>query len=163
MFPDEMKESMVAKVCAQCEELYTDAWRALNKEQLKGLWDRDWISIVSAKQSAFRGLTQLYQALVCRANKAVGEEIARLTLAEEQLKHAQARVGVAGYLQEHVTRAARNLASATKDNDFIYHERVPEPAQLEPVARAPIAKPLPPQEKWASGGRGQRSFTCSGG
>lgn len=147
---DEMKESMVAKVCAQCDELYTDALRALQKEHLKPLWDREWISIASAKQSAFRGLAQLYQSLVCRAAKAVGEEIARLRLAEEQLKRAQARIVTPGYLHEHVTRAARNLASANKDNDFIYHERIPDAAQLEPVSRAPIAKPLPPQERWSS-------------
>lgn len=149
-----MKESMVAKVCAQCEELYTDAMRALQKEQLKPLWDRDWISIVAAKQCAFRGLAQFYQSLVCKANKAVGEEIARLTCAEEQLKRAHARLPAAAVLQEHAARAARNLAAAAKDNDFIYHERVPDVAQLEPVARAPIAKPLPPQDKWGSG-RGQ--------
>lgn len=43
-----MKESMVAKVCAQCEELYTDALRALQRDQLKPLWERDWIPTVSA-------------------------------------------------------------------------------------------------------------------
>lgn len=41
-----MKESMVAKVCAQCEELYTDALRSMQKEQLKPLWERDWIPTV---------------------------------------------------------------------------------------------------------------------
>ncbi|XP_075976463.1 programmed cell death 6-interacting protein-like protein AliX isoform X2 [Anticarsia gemmatalis] len=150
---DEMKESMVAKVCAQCEELYTDALRALQKEQLKPLWDREWPSIVSAKQSAFRGLAQLYQAHAARAARAVGEEIARLTLADEQLRRAQARIVAPGYLQEHVARAARQLAAAVKDNDFIYHERVPDAAALEPVARAPIAKALPPQERWSAGGK----------
>lgn len=46
-FADEMKESMVAKVCAQAEELYTDALRGLQRDQLKHLWDRDWIPAVS--------------------------------------------------------------------------------------------------------------------
>lgn len=44
---DEMKESMVAKVCSQCDELYTDALRSLQKEGVKALWERDWISTVS--------------------------------------------------------------------------------------------------------------------
>lgn len=48
-------------------------------------------------------------------------------------------------------RAARALAAAVKDNDFIYHERVPERAALEPVPRAPVAKPLPPPPAFASG------------
>ncbi|XP_063827732.1 programmed cell death 6-interacting protein [Ostrinia nubilalis] len=146
---DEMKESMVAKVCAQCEELYTDALRALQKDALKPLWERDWIPTVTAKQMAFRGLTQFYQSLVCRANKSVGEEISRLQLAVELLRGA-ARAGAAGPLQEAGARAARHLAEAVKDNDFIYHERVPDARALEPVARAPVAKPLPPQERWAA-------------
>uniref|UniRef100_A0A2H1VQU3 SFRICE_019685 n=1 Tax=Spodoptera frugiperda TaxID=7108 RepID=A0A2H1VQU3_SPOFR len=146
---DEMKESMVAKVCAHCEELYTDALRAMNKEQLKPLWDRDWLQVMASKQAAFRGLTQLYQSQVCHANKAVGEEIARLQLAEEQLRQATQRAP-AGLLADQLARAARLLAAARKDNDFIYHERVPEPGALEPVARAAIAKPLEPPPRWGA-------------
>ncbi|KAJ8724698.1 hypothetical protein PYW08_016172 [Mythimna loreyi] len=144
---DEMKESMVAKVCAQADELYTDALRAMQKEQLKSLWERDWLTVMQSKQLMFRGLAQLYQAGVCRANKSVGEEIARLQLADELLKAAQARAA-GSFAAEQATRAARQLASARKDNDFIYHERVPEPSALEPVARAAIAKALEPPARW---------------
>ncbi|KAJ0177559.1 hypothetical protein K1T71_006432 [Dendrolimus kikuchii] len=150
---DEMKESMVAKVCAQCEEFYTDALRMMQKEHLKPLWERDWIPTVAAKQMAFRGLAHYYQSLVCRSNKAVGEEISRLQFAVEQLKGAQSRITHPGFLQEQVTKASRNLAEANKDNDFIYHERIPDVKQLEPISRAAIAKPLPLQDKWAQGGR----------
>ncbi|XP_072929471.1 programmed cell death 6-interacting protein [Epargyreus clarus] len=155
---DEMKDSMVAKVCSQCEELYTDALRALQKDAVKPLWDRDWIPLVTAKQSAFRGLTQYYQAQVCRANKAVGEEIARLTLATELLAGAGGLAGgVAGAgvapLLDAAARAARQRAAALRDNDFIYHERVPEPRALEPVPRAPVAKPLPPPDRWSQSPR----------
>uniref|UniRef100_A0A2A4JVF1 BRO1 domain-containing protein n=1 Tax=Heliothis virescens TaxID=7102 RepID=A0A2A4JVF1_HELVI len=52
---DEMKDSMVAKVCAQCDELYTDALRAVQKEQLKSLWERDWLPVMTSKQQARRG------------------------------------------------------------------------------------------------------------
>lgn len=149
---DEMKESMVAKVCAQCEELYVDALRAMLKENPKSLWEKDWIPNVQAKQMAFRGLAQYYQSLVCRANKAVGEEIARLQFAVDQLKGAQSRLSPS-YLQEQASKAARNLQEAMKDNDFIYHERIPDLKQLELISKAAIAKPLPPQEKWGSGGK----------
>ncbi|RVE50047.1 hypothetical protein evm_005253 [Chilo suppressalis] len=143
---DEMKESMVAKVCAQCEELYTDALRAMQKDNQKPLWDRDWLPTVQAKQAAFRGLAQYYQSLVCRNNKAVGEEIARLQIAVESLKAANARVLV-NVLQESCAKAARNLQEATRDNDFIYHERIPDARQLEPISRATVAAPLPPDSR----------------
>ncbi|OWR42499.1 putative programmed cell death 6-interacting protein [Danaus plexippus plexippus] len=143
---DEMKESMVAKVCAQCEELYTDVVRALQRDS-RQWFDRDWLLTAQSKQSIFRGLANYYQAQVCRANKSFGEEIARLKVAVELLRAGRegspaAEVGV---------KAARQLAAAERDNDFIYHERVPEARALEPVSRAPVASALPPQERWSPG------------
>ncbi|XP_063368295.1 programmed cell death 6-interacting protein [Cydia amplana] len=145
---DEMKEGMVARVCAQCEELYTDALRMINREPQRALFDREWSAIITAKQMAFRGLTQLFQGMVCRTNKAVGEEISRLQVAVEQLKGALGRLPQAPLLSEQLTKAMRFLAEATKDNDFIYHERIPDARQLEPVPRAAVAKALPPPARW---------------
>ncbi|XP_060802122.1 programmed cell death 6-interacting protein [Amyelois transitella] len=148
---DEMKDSMVAKVCAQAEELYTEALRAMQREQLRGLWERGWLPAVAAKQALMRGLAHYHQAAVCRQNKAVGEEIARLQLAAEALKAGGAGGAGAGAAADAAARAARQLAAARRDNDFIYHERVPDAAALEPVQRAAVAKPLPPPERWAAG------------
>lgn len=79
--------------------------------------------------------------------------------AVEQLRGAASRVGQAGFLQEQATRAARHLAEATKDNDFIYHERVPDVRQLEPIARASVAKPLPMADHWAASHKGMSHTT----
>ncbi|XP_050349008.1 programmed cell death 6-interacting protein [Nymphalis io] len=146
---DDMKDSMVAKVCAQCDDLYSDTLRLLQKDSLRSLWDRDWIPNIQLKQANFRGLTQYFQAQVCRANKAFGEEIARLTLAVELLRGAREGSPAA----EAGLRAARQLAAAVRDNDFIYHERVPDARALEPVPRARVAAALPPQPRWAAGHR----------
>ena len=35
------------------------------------------------------------------------------------------------------------MVAANKDNDFIYHERVPAHADLAAIGRAPVAKPTP--------------------
>ncbi|GBP47436.1 Programmed cell death 6-interacting protein [Eumeta japonica] len=150
---DEMKDGMIAKVAAQCDEFYTDALRSLSKDSMKPLWDREWIPTVTAKQLAFRALAQYHQSLVCRQNKAIGEEIARLQLAVELLKSAQSRIGSSSFFQEQLAKAQRNLNEVNKDNDFIYHERIPEASRLEPIARVAVAQPLPPQEKWGPAGR----------
>ncbi|XP_045768012.1 programmed cell death 6-interacting protein [Maniola jurtina] len=142
---DEMKDSMVAKVCSQCEELFMDAMRSMQKDAQRNLWDREWIPAIQAKQATFRGLTQYFQAQVCRANKAVGEEIARLQIATELLKNM--REGSPVY--ELSAKASRQLAAAIRDNDFIYHERIPDARSLEPVSRAHVAQALPPQERWS--------------
>jgi programmed cell death 6-interacting protein len=73
-----MKDAVIAKLSAQCEELYAEALKQLQKEQLRPLWDKEWVPLVAGKQAAYHGLAQYYQSLVCNANKAVGEEIARL-------------------------------------------------------------------------------------
>lgn len=76
-------------------------------------------------------------------------------MSTEQLKGACSRLassaGAPPPLAEAQARAQRQLAAALKDNDFIYHDRIPEAQQLEPVARAAIAKALPPPERWAAG------------
>ena len=42
--------------------------------------------------------------------------------------------------QDEVNKA---LTAAKKDNDFVYHERVPDVKTLEVIIAQPIAKPLP--------------------
>lgn len=40
------------------------------------------------------------------------------------------------------TRTERNLAESKKDNDFIYHERIPDIKSVEPIGKAQPAKVL---------------------
>lgn len=42
--------------------------------------------------------------------------------------------------QDEIAKAA---AAAHKDNDFVYHERLPDAKTLEAITAQPIAKPLP--------------------
>lgn len=61
----------------------------------------------------------------------------------ELFKVAQQRSNKPNLFQEYANRAQRNLTEAKKDNDFIYHERIPDVKSLEPVKRANVAKLLP--------------------
>lgn len=40
-------------------------------------------------------------------------------------------------------RIQRELQAAKKDNDFIYHDKVPDVKSLAPIGKAAIAKPTP--------------------
>lgn len=44
---------------------------------------------------------------------------------------------------DQLNKAAQDLIEAKKDNDFIYHERIPDVKSLEPVPKAVIAKTSP--------------------
>ncbi|KAK3913615.1 Programmed cell death 6-interacting protein [Frankliniella fusca] len=140
---DNMKPAVIAKLCAQAEELYAEALKALQKEQLKPLWERDWITLVAGKQASFHGLAEYFQGLVAHEDKAIGEEISRLEKAVELLKAGQQRSGRPTLFEELTNKATRALNDAKKDNDFIYHERIPDYKNLTPVSKAAIAKALP--------------------
>lgn len=61
---DRMKDGIVAKLCSQCEELFGDAAKHLQRETLKGLWDREWIPRVAGKQAGYHALAEYYQSRV---------------------------------------------------------------------------------------------------
>ncbi|XP_075232004.1 programmed cell death 6-interacting protein-like protein AliX isoform X2 [Lycorma delicatula] len=141
-----MKDAVIAKLSSQCEELYAECMRVFQKESVRQIWDKDWIPIIAGKQAIFHGIAQFRQSLVCRANKAVGEEITRLNSAIELFKVGQQRWKPSACV-DHLNKAQRNLSEAQKDNDFIYHERIPDAKNLEPIPRAAVAKPLPMPQK----------------
>lgn len=134
-----MKEAIVAKLSAQCEDYYAEASKQM-KSATAALWDKEWLPKVSAKQAAYHAIAQFYQSRVCSAKKAVGEEIARLQAAIESFKLAQQRSSDTSLYQDYLNRAQKAHADAQKDNDFIYHERVPEVKNLEPVGKGALAK-----------------------
>ncbi|CAB3369072.1 Hypothetical predicted protein [Cloeon dipterum] len=147
---DRMKDVVIAKLSAQCDELYSEAYKQMQKESLHPLWERgdcDWLAVVGGKQAAYRGVAQYYQSLVCNADKKVGEEISRLQYALELFKTAQQTMGKATYFQDYVNRAQKALTESKKDNDFIYHEKVPNAKDLPAIGKAPLAKALPVTEK----------------
>lgn len=147
---DRMKDVIVAKLCSQCEELFSDTLKHLQRETLKGLWDRDWIPRVAAKQAGYHALAEYHQSRVCNSKKTVGEEIARLKHALELFKNAQSRAADPSLFQENVGRAQRAHDEAVKDNDFIYHEAVPNFRSLPGVDKAAVAKPTAVPEKFSS-------------
>lgn len=71
-----MKPAVVAKLCQQCEELYTDVNKHMGRESLRPLWERDWLSRVAGKQLAFTALAQYYQSRVSLAFSSHSLEIA---------------------------------------------------------------------------------------
>ncbi|RZF46667.1 hypothetical protein LSTR_LSTR002530 [Laodelphax striatellus] len=139
---DGMKDSIIAKVASQCEEFYAECLKAFQKESLRQIWEKEWLPIIAGKQAGFHALAEFHQSLVCRANKSVGEEIARLNKAIDLFKIGQQRWKPSAFADQ-LSRAQRHLEEAKKDNDFIYHERIPDVKNLEPIPRAAISKPLP--------------------
>nr|CAD7395361.1 unnamed protein product [Timema poppensis] len=144
---DRMKDLLIAKLSSQCEELYAEVMKQFQKELLRPLWEKEWISTVAGKQAAYHGLAEYYGSLVAKDNKLIGEEIARLENAMRLFKEAQTRSGKPSYFQDHANKAQRALTEAKKDNDFIYHERIPDAKSLPSLGKAQPVKLLPVPER----------------
>lgn len=66
---DAMKVPVIAKLASQAEEMYADSFKAMQKDSLKALWDRDWITLVSGttyKSFPFMENYKLKLILLCR-------------------------------------------------------------------------------------------------
>lgn len=140
---DGMKDQIIAKLASQNEEMYADVLKAMQKDSLKPLWDKDWIPLIAGKQAGFHGVTMLYQSAVYNSAKKIGEGIAALQKSVELFKAAQSRSAQQSLFEEYSKKAQRNLVEAKKENDFIYNAMIPSVDTLEPSGKFQLAKALP--------------------
>jgi programmed cell death 6-interacting protein len=56
----------------------------------------------------------------------------------ELFKGAQQRSGKPNYFQDYANNAQRNVTEAKKDNDLIYHEKIPHVKSLPSVGKAMV-------------------------
>lgn len=73
--------------------------------------------------------------------------------ASELIKAAQSRSGKPQMFNDYAVKIERNLTEVKKDNDFIYHERIPDVKSLVPIGKALLAKALPVPERFGSSTR----------
>ena len=138
---DKMNPSLLAKISRQCASLYSDSIQS--SYSVKPPVDREWITLLQMKASLFGGIAEFNQALVCEQQKLFGEQIARLEKALEFYREAESKGVHADFVKAYSSKAGFNLTQVKKDNDFIYHARIPEHKTLEPIGQAAIAKPTP--------------------
>lgn len=144
---DSMKDNIIAKLANQCEEFYAET---LKHMQVKYSWpDREWLPLVQAKQLAFKGIAEYYQSVCCGQSQNFGEQLCRLTAALEFLKSAETKSTLFPRpLAEYHRKATNAYESARKDNDFIYHARIPDYKSIAPIGKAALAKPTPIPSKF---------------
>ncbi|KAK2160065.1 hypothetical protein LSH36_141g09036 [Paralvinella palmiformis] len=141
---DKMKPAVTAKLAHQCSDLYAEAMKLLQLDSIRGLWPKDWIPNVASKQASYHALAEYYQSLVHKEKKEFGEEIARLRHAKELITAAEQRGGSHFLFQDQSKKIIKALTDANKDNDFIYHARIPDISSLPAIEKTVVAKILKP-------------------
>lgn len=139
-----MTDAILAKVANQCSEFYSESYKLI--QIIKSTWpEKEWLTAIYCKHLFFSAIAQYHQALVVAEGKNFGEEIARLQHAVESFQQAEAKnaVPIAGIAEAYYKKTQKRHESAVKDNDFIYHARVPEYRLLEPIEKLALARPAP--------------------
>ncbi|XP_062342761.1 programmed cell death 6-interacting protein isoform X2 [Osmerus eperlanus] len=139
---DKMKDAIIAKLANQAADFYGDAFKQCQyKENLpKYFYFQEVLPVLAAKHCIMQANAQLHQSILAKQKKRFGEEIARLQHATELVKTVASRYDEYVSVKDLSDKINRALTAAKKDNDFIYHDRVPEVKDLEHIGKAALVK-----------------------
>ncbi|KAL2080408.1 hypothetical protein ACEWY4_024201 [Coilia grayii] len=134
---DRMKDAIIAKLANQAADFYGDAFKQC---QYKENLPKEVLPVLAAKHCMMQATAELHQATLANQKKRFGEEIARLQHAAELTKTVASRYDEYVNVKDLSERINKALTAAKKDNDFIYHDRVPELKDLEHIGKATLVK-----------------------
>lgn len=135
-----MSDGSLAKLAAQCSDYYGECYKLIQIS--KATWpEKDWFNIIHAKQLSFSSIADFHQAGIVGVEKKFGEEISRLAKALENFRQAESKSTLSEFLKTYMKKAERRHETAVKENDFIYHARIPEYNSLDGVERFSLVKP----------------------
>ncbi|KAF8460414.1 BRO1-like domain-containing protein [Kalaharituber pfeilii] len=162
------KASMLAKLAAQAALLYTQSVEGVQDNANKGVFEKAWLLLCQVKQCYMNSLSQYFQGQADKNSSAHGSAIARLAIAEREAKEALRAANAFPHnppsqsnlssetgpsLQEivrrHLAVVQEKLNEYIRDNDFIYHNPVPNEAALPAIPKMAAAKAIPVQELYA--------------
>ncbi|KAJ5324987.1 hypothetical protein N7476_003587 [Penicillium atrosanguineum] len=162
---DAKKPGFLAKLAGQAAYLYSQGAETMQDFASKGVFDKVWSVVVQAKAAHMGSVASYFQALADDESGSHGVAIARLQLADKQANTAlgwgksfpssapatsnltaEAGPALVELIKHNQANVQSKLATMIKDNDFIYHQPVPNEAGLSPVAKMPAAKAIPVSE-----------------
>ncbi|XP_052043048.1 programmed cell death 6-interacting protein isoform X1 [Apodemus sylvaticus] len=142
---DKMKDAIIAKLANQAADYFGDALKQCQyKDTLpKYFYFQEVFPTLAAKQCVMQANAEYHQSILAKQQKKFGEEIARLQHAAELIKNVASRYDEYVNVKDFSDKINRALTAAKKDNDFIYHDRVPDLKDLDPIGKATLVKPTP--------------------
>lgn len=137
-----MSDASLAKLASQCADYYNECYKLI--QLVKAIWpDKEWFNQIQAKQLTYSAISDFHRSSVAGQAQKFGEEISWLAHAMECFKQAETKCAISDYLQTCQKKITKRYETAVKENDFIYHARVPEYRLLDTVERFSLVKPAP--------------------
>ncbi|XP_040446747.1 programmed cell death 6-interacting protein isoform X2 [Falco naumanni] len=142
---DKMKDGIIAKLANQAADYYGDAYKQCQyKDTLpKYFYFQEVFPVLAAKHCIMQANAEYHQSILAKQQKKFGEEIGRLQHAADLVKTVASRYDEYINVKDLVDKINRALTAAKKDNDFIYHDRVPDLKDLESIGKASLVKSTP--------------------
>ncbi|KAM8759192.1 programmed cell death 6-interacting protein isoform 1-T1 [Rhynchonycteris naso] len=142
---DKMKDAIIAKLANQAADYFGDAFKQCQyKDTLpKCFYFQEMFPILAAKHCIMQANAEYHQSILAKQQKKFGEEIARLQHAGELIKTVASRYDEYVNVKDFSDKINRALTAAKKDNDFIYHDRVPDLKDLDSIGKATLVKSTP--------------------
>ncbi|MBN3323882.1 PDC6I protein, partial [Atractosteus spatula] len=134
---DKMKDAIIAKLANQAADFYGDAFKQC---QYKENLPKEVLPILAAKHCIMQANAEYHQSILAKQQKKFGEEIARLQHAADLVKTVASRYDEYVNVKDLSDKISRALTAAKKDNDFIYHDRVPDLKDLDSIGKAALVK-----------------------
>ncbi|XP_004635317.1 programmed cell death 6-interacting protein isoform X2 [Octodon degus] len=137
---DKMKDAIIAKLANQAADYFGDAFKQC---QYKDTLPKEVFPVLAAKHCIMQANAEYHQSVLAKQQKKFGEEIARLQHAAELIKTVASRYDEYVNVKDFSDKISRALTAAKKDNDFIYHDRVPDLKDLDSIGKATLVKSTP--------------------
>ncbi|KAI0029295.1 BRO1-like domain-containing protein, partial [Vararia minispora EC-137] len=165
---DEKKgHALISKVASQASSMYTSLSEEVKEFMGKGIFDRNWVTIIQTKAKYFMSSMQYYRGQADHIAGKYGDALVRFQLAETYAKEAHkiasgfgsmflpqmspnlppdAGQSIADLTKAHLAVCTDRRTEGQKDNDLIYNAVLPMAETLPVVDKTAVATPIPIQE-----------------
>ncbi|KAH7883021.1 BRO1-like domain-containing protein [Phlebopus sp. FC_14] len=162
--------TLVAKIASQAASMYTSLSEEVKDFMGKGIFDRNWVTLIQIKSKLFASVAQYYRAQHDSRASNHGEALVRFTLAESLAKDAHRSASSFSALFAHVspslpadagpsvldrTKVHLQLCTdrkneAQRENDLIYNAVLPSIDALPVIEKASVATLVTIQEVYSA-------------
>lgn len=144
-----MSDTNLSKIASQCSDYYGESYKLM--QAVKSTWpSKEWMNHAHSRQLVYNAISDFHQAAVALSTKKYGEEISWLKHSVESFEQAEAKLSQPEYIQQYQRKAIKRLEEAVKENDFIYHARIPEYRLLNVVERFSLVNSTAVPSKFCS-------------